>query len=63
MGLYDARFFRGDFFNRVAEIVGVFEFDRSDAAEFRRDDVCRVEPAAQDLLPVIEARPGNTGVN
>ena len=44
---YDARFFRGDFFNRVTEIFGVFEFDRRNAAEFRRDDVCRVEPSAQ----------------
>ena len=45
--LYDARFFGGDFFNRITEIFGVFEFDRRNAAEFRRDDVCRVEPPAQ----------------
>ena len=44
---YDARFFGGDFFKRVAEVFGVLEFDRRDAAEFRRDDVCRVEPSAQ----------------
>jgi hypothetical protein len=44
--LDDARLFRSDFFERVAEILLVVETDGGDDGNNRRDDIRRVKPSA-----------------
>ena len=57
-GLQDARLLRGDRRDGPPEPIGVLEFDRRDARDRRRDDIRRIEPAAETHLENHAIEPG-----